>query len=472
MKYIAIGNCNKYNIYILISLLCHLFKTSITGFSSSNKEKSTRIFSFRPKIKDHILLDNFIRLTAIFFGGIILFFFEKANESKRKDKITIKDYEIMQINLLDKKNESTNLNIFIIGVLFSLYIILKEFLDLTKIHLGFWTFEIMYICIISHIIFKIKIYRHRKIAIGIMLVLGIVDFVGFFYPMTKEEEINELTNKNVFEIVIIKYGGYLIPILFLAYELKNIQRDYCWLKAKYLMDVRACQLSRVFLAIGSIGIILVTIFFSIFTYVPCKTFNNIDKIGNKYFYNNTGEPLKLYLEYCSLKDYDEKNKILYLIYDSIKLISKEYSSKDKDNMLEIFLVIPLLFIIYLVNEISRLMLVRYTDPNNILVYKNFYYFVKRIIEIIINGGDEQNITYIQFFILELEELISVVSNLVYIELLELKFCRLDYELKKNIDKRGNEDFLEIFDLADDTTVNSDIELIQPDSLEDKSSHKS
>ena len=113
-------------------------------------------------------------------------------------------------------------------------------------------------------------------------------------------------------------------------------------------------------------------------------------------------------------------------------------------MLEIFLIIPLLFIFNLVNEVSRLMMVRYTDPNNILIYKNFYYFVKRIIQIIINKGDEQYITYVQFFTLEIEELISIVSNMIYIEVLELKFCGLDYELKKNISLRSNMDNLEGF----------------------------
>ena len=113
-------------------------------------------------------------------------------------------------------------------------------------------------------------------------------------------------------------------------------------------------------------------------------------------------------------------------------------------MLEIFLIIPLLFIFNLINEVSRLMMVRYTDPNNILIYKNFYYFVKRIIVIIINKGDEQYITYLQFFTLEIEELISIVSNMIYIEVLELKFCGLDYELKKNISLRSNMDNLEGF----------------------------
>ena len=90
------------------------------------------------------------------------------------------------------------------------------------------------------------------------------------------------------------------------------------------------------------------------------------------------------------------------------------------------------------------MMVRYTDPNNILIYKNFYYFVKRIIVIIINKGDEQYITYLQFFTLEIEELISIVSNMLYIEVLELKFCGLDYELKKNISLRSSKDNLEGF----------------------------
>ena len=210
------------------------------------------------------------------------------------------------------------------------------------------------------------------------------------------------------------------------------------------MDVRSFSPYKIFITIGTIGFIFIIIFFSIFTNVPCKTFNNINKIGDDYVNKDTGEKLKLYKEYCSLEDYDENTKTLYLLYDSFSLITQEYSNTDKENMLEIFLIIPLLFIFNLVNEVSRLMMVRYTDPNNILIYKNFYYFVKRIIQIIINKGDEQYITYIQFFTLEIEELISIVSNMIYIEVLELKFCGLDYELKKNITQRSNIENLEGF----------------------------
>ena len=237
------------------------------------------------------------------------------------------------------------------------------------------------------------------------------------------------------------------------------------------MDVRSLPPSKIFIYIGSIGIIIVLLFFSIFTYAPCKTFNNIEKIDNKYIYNNTGEPLELYKEYCSLKDYDENTKTLYLLYDSMKLISREYSNTDKENMLEIFVLIPLLFIAYFINEISRLMMVRYTDPNNILVYKNFFYFVERIIQIIINKGDEQYITYAQFVILELDELVSILSNMIYIEVIELKFCKLDYDLKKYITIRGRKDLLTDYDLTEEDTL-IEVDLSHTESLEDRSSNKS
>ena len=93
-------------------------------------------------------------------------------------------------------------------------------------------------------------------------------------------------------------------------------------------------------------------------------------------------------------------------------------------------------------------MIRYSDPTNILIYRYFYFFVKNIIQIIINEGDEQYIIYTKFILSEVENLIGMICGLIYIELLELKFCKLDYELKKNIDKRSTEDILKGLELND------------------------
>ena len=107
------------------------------GLNSSNKEKPASFFSFRAKIKDHTLLENFIRIAAIFFGGLFLYFFERRNERKKAGQLDIEDVHKMETDILQKKNESIKLTLVLIGVLFSLYIILKDFINATHSYVGF-----------------------------------------------------------------------------------------------------------------------------------------------------------------------------------------------------------------------------------------------------------------------------------------------------------------------------------------------
>ena len=87
MPYIAIGNCSKYNLYILVSLICLFMIDFLFGLNSSNKDKPVRFFSFRAKIKNHNLLYDFINFSSIFFGGVILFFFRKKKSKGEKGSI-------------------------------------------------------------------------------------------------------------------------------------------------------------------------------------------------------------------------------------------------------------------------------------------------------------------------------------------------------------------------------------------------
>ena len=150
MSYIAIGNCSKYNLYILVSLICNFMIDLLFGLNSSNKDKPVRFFSFRAKIKNHNLLYDFINFSSIFFGGVILFFLERKNQKVKKGQLSIETYEKMKTDFLKKKDESNLLNLILIGIFFPLFISIKGFVDTSNIYVGFWTFEIMYICILSH----------------------------------------------------------------------------------------------------------------------------------------------------------------------------------------------------------------------------------------------------------------------------------------------------------------------------------
>lgn len=130
----SIGKLNKYYIYIIISFFCEFFLGLIFGLNNENEDYPIRLFSFKPKLRKHNLLENFLRIAAIFFGGIILYIYERKNEVIKKDIVVNDDILDDTLNefekdLNDKNKKAVILNLLIIGVLFSLYIILKDFIN-------------------------------------------------------------------------------------------------------------------------------------------------------------------------------------------------------------------------------------------------------------------------------------------------------------------------------------------------------
>ena len=156
MSYIAIGNCSKYNFYILVSLICNFMIDLLFGLNSSNKDKPVQFFSFRAKIKTHNLLYNFINFASIFFGWVISYFLERKNQKTIKNQLTIETYEKMKNDLLKTKDESNSLNLILIGIFFPLTLIIHDFINSQNNNVGFWALEILYICIFSYFIFNAK----------------------------------------------------------------------------------------------------------------------------------------------------------------------------------------------------------------------------------------------------------------------------------------------------------------------------
>ena len=187
MKYIGIGNLDKYHIYILIALLCEFLINLLTGLNNANNERPARIFPFRAKIQNHKFLDNFIQFAAIFFGGLIFYYFEGRNKKKENDEITIQDYEKMKTKIFGEKSESIAFNLILIGVLFPFIIFFQDFSSSANSSMSFWTLEILNIGVISYFMFKNKIYKHKKIAIYIMLGVTIITIVELLIPSTKHK---------------------------------------------------------------------------------------------------------------------------------------------------------------------------------------------------------------------------------------------------------------------------------------------
>ena len=63
------------------------------------------------------------------------------------------------------------------------------------------------------------------------------------------------------------------------------------------------------------------------------------------------------------------------------------------------------------------------------------------------------LTVAEFVLLELCEILAILAYMIYIELIELKFCKLDYHLKKKIEERGITDSKLFLDENDDEEKN-------------------
>ena len=446
MGFIGLGKFSKYNIYILIATLSEILKDCLVGINIQNEENQGKLFYFIPKFKSHSFIQEMIFFLSSFCGGVVLYCIHKKTNKIKKGELSIRKYEILRQSLLGQKNQNIYLALFLAGFFFSINRILKCFVALFQIYFGLWLFEILYICILSYIILKININNHKKAAI--LIVIGpviIIEFIGFYLPYTKvncdKEECNELSNTNSFEGIKIKWGVYFIPLILLFNDLINIFRDYAWVKSKYLMDIRSIPPYKIFFSIGIIGTILIIILFPIFTYIPCKTYNDIilnDK--GDYIYRDNKTKIDFFKVFCNLKKYNKDEKKLYIYFDNFSLFLKDYE-RNKESYIEIFAIIPLYFIICFTLLFSYIMMIRLTDPNTILISRNLLYFIERIVCIILNKGNEKYISHTQFFLLELQEIIYIISNMIYIEIIELRFCKLDYDLTKNIRNRSDNDYL-------------------------------
>ena len=228
-----------------------------------------------------------------------------------------------------------------------------------------------------------------------------------------------------------------------------MMRDYSWVRFKYLMDVKSVPVFKVMMFIGISGVFIVIICLCILTNVPCNVIEGVSKIGNNYIKIINNEEVDFSRQTCGVIDYDQESKKLTFYYDNFYIFNSNYSDSTRKG-LEIFVAF-LYFINNFFINFSQSMILKHLDPNAMLVNVNFNYLFSRLITYIINKADKKFMTIPQFILLELCEILAIVAYMIYIELIELKFCRLDYDLKKNIGHRGLQESLQnnIYNIDDD-----------------------
>ena len=134
-------------------------------------------------------------------------------------------------------------------------------------------------------------------------------------------------------------------------------------------------------------------------------------------------------------------------YDNLLIFFKKLKEiydddKKKDFFLEIFLVFPLYLIFSFLEYVCQIFSIYYLNPNYILIKDPIYYGTIRMLFLFYNINNLSPFMYLsQFFLLELAEIFGLLGYLVYLEILELKFCGLDKNIKRRITSRNEDETL-------------------------------
>ena len=178
---IGFGQCSKYYLYILCTVIIKAVKHVIYGFSDidqRNKE-DFQVIKPIPLFCQHNLLQNLIKYLGHILGGFIFIkIIEKKNISNKKsvgntnkdidnDQFTPK-YKLIYRNMGEVK--FNKIEIIIIGSIICIYNELRKLLYLMNFYfIDFWTVNVLFIIYFMNKYFKIDFYNYQKCSFLLLL---------------------------------------------------------------------------------------------------------------------------------------------------------------------------------------------------------------------------------------------------------------------------------------------------------------
>ena len=435
-NYITLGYWNKNYKYIILSIFIDLLKDIISGVNYEGIFKTIQLFGEREL---NFSLHNYIHQIFSYFGIFIFSLIITKIESSTSE--TLMNENISSVDQNSKSNKSNksikliyikdekertgfnykNLFFSVIITLFIL-VIAEQFLSLYGVilkDLDFWMFEIIILSMIIQKMFNLKIYKHQKLG----LFLNMLSFIFKICSI-----ITSLKDKSEEEkpIIYVKYNIFLLSFIGLIIYLFSITlRSYANSKLKWFLDLRYLLSSKLLVIYGLIGIIVCSIISLVSTFIKCK---NID---NKIEFND-------YI--CSLtNNVYTKDNYTELYFENFKLYLEKFSYKDiKEISFEIFLTI-LNMIISFLDKYFYILLIKYLSPVYIIFANPLYFMNQKLMLGLYTLLMERTFfliknTYsIQKFYFDISgDLLSIFGFLIYLEIIELNCCDLNYNLKKNI----------------------------------------
>ena len=230
--------------------------------------------------------------------------------------------------------------------------------------------------------------------------------ISSFLPQKEKENINSYDHT----AELFREQLFCIPI-YLIFILNSYLVSFSRVKSKVLMEFNYISPYKIIILIGFFGLLITSIFLTFTSIFKCE--GKITKICDVIYEDGRNELDKYY-----------DNFLIY--FSNLKL-----KNETINFWLEILLIIPLFSFLNFMKILVEMLTIFYLNPFYILFSNNLYYGTRNILSFIFNY--KSNPLNIKKFILDSTcDFLCILAYLIYLEIIECRFCGLNKNLKKSL----------------------------------------
>ena len=434
-KYISFGGCNKKYAYIFLSIFFVLLNKAFRGFSFDGDEELIIKIIDNGKFKYHLFIRQIFEYLFCIIVASALILKDKIGQNRDFTQQNEENNEILlkpsltlvsDLTMIYKETfESTETNYpkLLIFKTFFLYIVLEQIKIIFKlffIHMDFWMFQLFIVAFLNKKIFKIEIYKHQIIAFVFIVVSFILNFITVLLTMSGGQE---------YKALYISYH-WLVFLALVIYLLYSFFLSYTFINIKKLMDLKFISFNKIMLIYGVFGFFFCILFCLITTFSSSNTNNKI----TNYIFQVTDQNNNTFID---------NFKIYFLNFRN----NNDVKNEDKNSEIALIFLRSLSFALYKLYTFK--VIEDLTVLHKILCYPLLYFFQK-ILLLFIKGYKIKGDLIGKFIIDIFSDFLSVIGYLIYIEIIEINICNLNYNLRKNIMARSRSEPEMIIDAFGDS----------------------
>jgi len=351
---------------------------------------------------------------------------DKGEETSRKQLSSTKSLNTLIYNNILKFQKKDIFSCIFVCFVYVLHLESLKIVGYFKLgSLNIWTAHIGFVIFFMNIYYKQNIYKHQLYSMVFVIFLDTILLVASTF-------LDYEANKNIYQVK----GFILCNCITLYYIFISFMFSYAEVKTKILIDRKYLSPYIIIILVGIIGFIL-----------------NIIAALISEFYGNKCKDQKDINIYCYADVSSYFIKLKTLLNDN-----------PKEFYVEIFFFSFFYIIFEFLNMTFAIFIYKYLNPGYLLFSDNIYFTFSGLINFFFIKKKFDSLSIKKFIFSESSEIFELLAFLIYLELIELRFCGLNKNIRKNIEKRAEIEIEISEGINNDNSLNSDF-IDEPDEKE-------